>query len=66
VAARQPPDILCERRKTLITKKETELSVAQADEIATAGVSRDNSLLYFTVASKESDIWLLDASAENE
>jgi TolB protein len=44
------------------TKKERQISLPQPDSITTVGVSRDNSLLYFTVTSKESDIWLLDAS----
>lgn len=45
------------------TKKEKEIALPQADEISTVGVSRDSNLLYFTVVSKESDIWLLDASS---
>lgn len=45
------------------TKKEKEVALPQADEISTVGVSRDSNLLYFTIVSKESDIWLLDASS---
>ncbi|HLA96797.1 MAG TPA: hypothetical protein VK612_13830, partial [Pyrinomonadaceae bacterium] len=43
-----------------VTKKEKPIPLPQAEAVSTVSVSRDSSLLYFTIASKESDIWLLD------
>ncbi len=39
------------------------LSLPQADDITTVGVSSDGKMLFYTVRSNESDIWLRDASA---
>jgi eukaryotic-like serine/threonine-protein kinase len=41
------------------TKKSHELISRQPEQIRSVGVSRDNHLLYYTVLSSESDIWLL-------
>ena len=42
------------------TKKVRELFAPQLDEIRSVAVSRDGKLLYYTLFSSESDIWLLD------
>jgi len=44
------------------TKKTSEIPLRSSDDIRTASVSRDGSLLYFTSVSSESDIWMLDNS----
>lgn len=46
----------------IATKKMSEIPVRSSDEIRTASVSRDGSLLYFTAVSSESDVWMLDNS----
>lgn len=48
------------------TLKEKEVPFSQSEEISTASVSRSGDLLYFTISSGESDIWLLDASEKSE
>ncbi|HEV7745591.1 MAG TPA: protein kinase [Pyrinomonadaceae bacterium] len=42
------------------TKKVREIYSHEPEEIRSAAVSRDGQLLYYTVSSSESDIWLLD------
>jgi Tol biopolymer transport system component len=42
------------------TKKVREFYSHQPEEIRSAAVSRDGHLLYYTLFSSESDIWLLD------
>ena len=44
----------------IITKKTRELFARPPDEIRAVAVNRDNRLLYYMVASAESDIWLLN------
>jgi serine/threonine protein kinase len=43
-----------------VTKKLHELLSRQPEQIRSVGVSRDSHLLYYTVLSAESDIWLLN------
>jgi Tol biopolymer transport system component len=45
------------------TKETRELFSRPGEQIRGADVSRDDRLLYFTVHSSESDIWLLDLSS---
>jgi serine/threonine protein kinase len=47
-----------------VAKKEKPIPLPQAEMVSTVSVSRDSSLLYFTIVSKESDIWLLDMKKE--
>ena len=42
------------------TKKVRDFYLHEPEEIRSAAVSRDGQLLYYTVTSSESDIWLLD------
>jgi sugar lactone lactonase YvrE len=42
------------------TKKVRELTWRQPEQIRSVALSRDGRLLYYTVSSSESDIWLLD------
>jgi Tol biopolymer transport system component len=42
------------------TKKTQEIFVAREGELRSADISSDGTLIYFTVYSSESDIWLLD------
>ena len=44
------------------TKKNREIFSLPQEQISSAGISRDGKLLYYTVFTSESDIWLLDAS----
>ena len=46
----------------VFTGQEKEIPFSQSEEISTASISRTNDLLYFTVSSNESDIWMLDAA----
>jgi hypothetical protein len=44
----------------LKTKRVREVFKSEEDEIRSANISSDGQLLYFTILSSESDIWLLD------
>ena len=50
----------------VFTLKEKEIAFSQSEEISTAAISRTNDLLYFTVSSAESDVWLLDALEKSD
>ncbi len=45
-----------------ISGEERELFALPQDKIASVGINRENNLIYFTVSTSESDIWMLDAS----
>jgi dipeptidyl aminopeptidase/acylaminoacyl peptidase len=48
------------------TKKTREIAgIRPTEQIQTVGISRDGRLIYYTLGSSESDIWLLDA-AQNQ
>jgi hypothetical protein len=47
------------------TNETRELFSRPGEKIRAAAVSQDNRLLYFTVLSTESDIWLLDLSSQS-
>ena len=44
------------------TKKTRQLNLPFIEELPSVGVSRDGKLIYYTLSSSESDIWLLDIS----
>ena len=44
------------------TKKTRELGIRPTEQIQSVGISRDGRLIYYTLFSSESDIWLLDNS----
>lgn len=44
----------------IVSKKTRELFARQPDQVRALAVSHDGNLIYYTVASAESDIWLLD------
>lgn len=44
------------------TKKTKELGLRLTGELHSIGISRDGRLIYYTLFSSESDIWLLDNS----
>jgi len=46
------------------TKEKREILAVPNIEVRSPFVSRDGKLLYYTASSNESDIWLLDLSAE--
>jgi len=46
-----------------VTKKTRTLDLLLTEDMQTLGVSRDGRLIYYTLSSSESDIWLLDNSA---
>ncbi|HVE56186.1 MAG TPA: protein kinase, partial [Pyrinomonadaceae bacterium] len=45
------------------SKKPRELEIRPTEEIQSVDISRDGKLIYYTLFSSESDIWLLDNSA---
>ncbi len=45
------------------TKKTRELDIRPPEDVQSVGISRDGKLIYYTLFSSESDIWLLDNSA---
>ena len=45
------------------TRKPRELDIRPTEDIQDVGISRDGRLIYYTLYSNESDIWLLDNSA---
>ncbi len=44
------------------TKKTRELDIRPTEDIQDVGISRDGRLIYYTLYTSESDIWLLDHS----
>ena len=46
------------------TKKTRELDLPSTEEIRSIGISRDGKLIYYTIFSSESNIWLLDTVQE--